>query len=89
METRIKCDASKAELGAALEPRSPIGWHKIAFASRFPNSNEERYCVNETELLGVVWSAKLFIYYLFGKPFTSFTDHRALISIIEKILHSI
>ena len=49
----IKCDASRAGLGAALEQRMPTGWHTVAFASRFPNSNEERYSVNELELLGV------------------------------------
>ena len=35
LETRIKCDASRAGLGAALEHRSPTGWHTVAFASRF------------------------------------------------------
>ena len=67
LETRIKCDASRAGLGAALEQRSPTGWHTVAFASRFLNSNEERYSVNELELLGVVWSVEYFKYYLFGK----------------------
>ena len=46
LETRIKCDASRAGLGAALEQRSPTGWHTFAFASPFLNSNEERYSVN-------------------------------------------
>ena len=46
LETRIKCDASRAGLGAALEQRSPTGWHTVAFASRFLISNEERYSVN-------------------------------------------
>ena len=63
-ETRIKCDASRAGLGAALEQRSPSGWHTVAFASRFLNSNEERYSINELELLGVVWSVEHFKYYL-------------------------
>ena len=80
METRIKCDASRAGLGAALEQRSPTSWHTVAFASRFLNSNEERYSVNELELLGVVWSVEYFKYYLFGKSFTIITDHRALLS---------
>ena len=81
METRIKCDASGAGLGAALEQRSPTGWNTVAFACRFLNPNEERYSVNELELLGVVWSVEYFKYYLFGKSFTIITDHRALPSI--------
>ena len=58
----------------------------MAFTSRFLNSVEERYSINEFELLGVVWSIEYFIYYLYGKPFTFIKDHRALLSIMrEKI----
>ena len=84
LETRIKCDASRAGLGAALEQRSPSGWHTVAFASRLLNSNEERYSINELELLGVVWSVEYFKYYLFGKSLTIITDHRALLSIMKE-----
>ena len=84
METRIKCDASRVGLGAALEQRTSTGWHTVAFASQFLNSNEERYSVIELELLGVVWSVEYFKYYLFGKSFTIITDHRALLSIMKK-----
>ena len=75
METRIKCDASRAGLGAALEQRSPTGLHTAAFAFRFLNPHKERYSVNELEFLGVVWSVEYFKYYLFGKSFTIITDH--------------
>ena len=84
LETRIKCDASRAGLGAALEQRSPTGWHTVAFASRFLNSNKELYSVKELELLGVVWSVEYFKYYLFGKSFIIITDHRALLSIMKE-----
>ena len=84
METQIKCDASRAGIGAALEQCSPTGWHPVAFASRFLNSNEERYGVNELELLGMVWSVECFKYYIFGKPFTIITDNRSLLSILKK-----
>ena len=84
METRIKCDASRAGLGAALEQRSPIGWNTVAFASLILNQNKERYSVNDLELLGVVWSVECIKFYLFGKSFTIFTDHRALLSIMKE-----
>ena len=84
METRIKCDASRAGIEAALEQLSPAGWHTVAFRSRFLNSNEERYSINELELLGVVWSVDYFKYYLFDKSFTIITDHRALLSIMKE-----
>ena len=82
--SQIKCDASRAGLGAALKQRSPTRWHTFAFASRFLNSNEERYSINGLELLGVVWSVDYFEYYLFGKSFTVIADHRALLSIMKE-----
>ena len=80
METRIKCDSSRAGLGAALEQRSPKSWHTVAFASQLLNSNEERYSISELKLLGLVWSVDYFKYYLFGNSFTIITYHRALLS---------
>ena len=83
LETRIKCDASRKGLGCALEQWISNGWHTVAFASRFLNSVENRYSIDELELLGVVWSIEHFKYYLYGKPFTVITDHRALLSIMR------
>ena len=60
IETRIKCDACRKGLGCALEQRTPNGWHAVAFASRFLNSVEDRYSINELELLDVVWSIEHF-----------------------------
>ena len=83
LETRIKCDASRDGIGAALEQRSPTGWHTVVSASRFLNSNDERYSINELGLLGVVLSVECFKYYLFGKSSTIITDHPALLSIMK------
>ena len=67
LETRVKCDASKQGLGAALEQRYCEGWKTVAFLSRSLNSKEERYSINELELFGVIWAIEQFKYYLFGK----------------------
>ena len=83
MESRIKCDTSRAGLGVALEQRSPKSWHTVAFASCFLNSNEDRYSVIELELLGVVWFVEFYKYYLFRKSFTIITDYRAILSIMK------
>ena len=77
-DTRIVCDASNTSLGAALEQHAADGWVAIAYASRFLNSLEEKYSVNELELLGVVWAIEHFKYYPDGKHFTVITDHQAL-----------
>ena len=84
LETRVNCDASPCGLGAALEQLTVDGWKPIAFTSRFLNSCEERYILNELELLGVVWSIEYFKNYLYGKTFTVITDHRALLSIMKE-----
>ena len=84
LETRVKCDASRFVLGAALEQLTVDGWKPIAFASRFLISCEESYSINELGLLGVVWLIEFFKIYLYGKNFTVITDHRALLSIMKE-----
>ena len=84
LETCVKCDASGSGLGAALQRLTVDGWKPNAFASRFLNSCEERYRVNELELLGVVWPIEYFENYLYGNNFTVITDHRALLSIMKE-----
>ena len=43
-------------IGCCPRKKTPDGWKLIAFASRFLIPTEERYSVNELELLGVFWS---------------------------------
>ena len=78
------CNASRAGLYGALEQQSPTDWHTVSCASRFLNSNEERYSVKELELLGVIGSVEYFKNCLFRKSFIVITDHRELISIMKK-----
>ena len=54
------------------------------FAAQLLNSTEERYSVNEKEILGVIWSIGCFKYYLYGKDFTVITDDRALKSTLKE-----
>ena len=58
-------------------------WKTVAFASRFLNSKDEPYNINELEVLGEVWAIEYFKYYLFGKTLTVLTDHRALLSVLK------
>ena len=71
LDVRVKYDASRSGLGAALEQNTPDGCKPIAFMSRFLNSTEECYSVNELDLLGIVCSVDYFKYYLYGKKFSS------------------
>ena len=73
-KTRVRTDASRSGLGAVLEQESNNGWETIAYASRFLNKAEEKYSINELELLGIVWSVEHFKHYLYGQYFTVQTD---------------
>ena len=79
----MKYDASHKSLGASLEQLYPNGWFPIAYASRFPNTAEQKYSTNELELLAVVWSTEHFRYYLYGSEFDLVTDHKALLSALK------
>ena len=83
-KTSVRTDASRSRLGAVLEQESNKGWETIAYASRFLNKAEEKYSINELELLGVVWALEHFKHYLYGHYFTVQTDHRALLSILKE-----
>ena len=82
--TRVKTDASRSGLGAVLEQETCNGWETISYASRFLNKAEEKYSINELELLGVVWALEHFKHYLLGHHFIVQTDHRPLLSILKK-----
>jgi hypothetical protein len=50
----------------------------VAYASRQLNKPEQAYSESEAELLALVWAAKHFTCYIYGKRFTVRTDHAAL-----------
>ena len=83
-EKRLNFDESSSGLGAALKQLTVDGRKPIAFKSRFLNSCEERYSVNELELLGVVWSIEYLNNYLYNKHFTVITDYRTLLCILKE-----
>ena len=82
-KTIITCDASTSRLGATLQQIDPEGNGKIiAYASRFLNTAEQKYAINEMELLSVVWSCEHFKYYIYEKESKSEPDHKALVPIL-------
>ena len=78
----LQVDASTKGLGAALlQENKPI-----AFASKALTDTESRYANIERELLAVVYGCERFHTYLYGRHFTTESDHKPLESIHLKHL---
>ena len=80
-DTPVKCNANHSGLGATLEQKKEDGdWMPIAFASRYLNTQEEKYSTNELELLEGIWAVEKFKHYFLCREFLIATDHEALAS---------
>ena len=81
----LTCDASKFGLGAAcLQDGEPI-----AYASCTMKTYEQNYAQIEKELLAIVFACRKFYHYVYGKPVIVETDHKPLVTIINKPMHAI
>lgn len=79
----VATDASNLGIGAVLYqlPNGPEDESKvnyISFMARALHAHEKNYPAYKKELLGIVYALNKFHYYLWGRPFTLFTDHRPL-----------
>jgi hypothetical protein len=74
----LMTDASKVAVAAILSQVQNGVERSVAYASRQLNKPEQAYSASEAELLAVVWAAKHFRCYLYGKRFKVSTDHAAL-----------
>jgi len=81
----LDTDASDEALGAVLQQEQDGLVKVIAYASRFLQAAERRYCTTRKELLGIIYGLKQFRYYLLGGscPFVFRTDHAALTSLLR------
>ena len=83
-ENYITTDACNTGLGATLWQKEGVVFRPIAFASRFLTDCENKYAVNELELLGALWGLEYFRYYVYGKRVNLLTDHQALQPLLKK-----
>ena len=75
----LHVDWSKVAIGSYLSQIDEEGVeHPIAFASRLLTPTEQRYGSCEGECLALVWATHKFRYYLYGRHFTVYTDHKSL-----------
>ena len=76
--TSITVDASDIAVGGALEQYLGGQWRPVAFFSRKLNKVEARYSAFDRELLAMYLGVRRFRYFVEGRPFTLFMDHKPL-----------
>jgi hypothetical protein len=83
LETHVYTDASEYGIGGWIGQKHTDGIHPVIFWSRKLIPAETNYPTHERELLALVKITEKYRHMLLGKPFTAYTDHRAL-----KFIHS-
>lgn len=79
----LQADSSKDGLGACLLQEG----QPLCYASRSLTDTEKRYAQIEKELLAIVFAAKRFHQYVFGRTVTVQSDHKPLEAIVRKPLN--
>ena len=83
-KTEIYTDGSSVGLSTVLTQEGCI----IQFASRGLTSTEQRYSQTEREALAITRACEYFYIYLFGAPFTLYTDHKPLMAMLHNSQHA-
>ena len=84
VQTVLQCDASSKGLGVILLQNG----QPVAFAGRPLTKTECKYAQIEKELLSIVFTAKRFDQYTYGRTVTVQTNHRLLKIIVRKPLQA-
>ena len=76
----LHVDASRNGLGGVLYQRDDKGKLKVlAYGSKSVGPTERNYSAHKLEFLALKWAVtQKFQHYLYGKPFTVYTDHNPL-----------
>ena len=84
-EATIQCDALQKGLGATLLQKG----QPVAFAFRSLSLTEQHYAQTEKECLAIVFACEHFNRYTHGRESTTIhTDHKPLVTIFNKPIHS-
>ena len=76
----IQCDTSNIAIGAVIGQIINNQFRPVMYGSRYLTSAESRYSATERELLAIVWAAKRFNPYIYGRHVTIVTDHQPLVT---------
>lgn len=75
-------DASSDAVGAVLQQYDGTSWQPLSFFSKKLKAPEKKYSTFDRELLAIYLAIKRFRYFVEGKNFTVFTDHKPLTNAI-------
>ena len=70
----VYCDASRVGLGCVLMQNGRV----VAYASRQLKKHEQNYPTHDLEMAAVIFTLKIWRYYLYGVTCEIFTDHKSL-----------
>lgn len=79
----IATDASEIAVGSVLQQKINDNWEPLAFFSKKLEPAETRYSAFDRELLAIYLSVKHFRYYVEGRSFNIYTDHKPLVFAIN------
>lgn len=74
----IATDASNTGVGAVLQQFTDDAWKPISFFSKKFTNAEAKYSTFDRELLAIYKAIKRFRYFIEGRQFNVFTDHKPL-----------
>ena len=82
-ETTLTVDASDIAMGGVLEQKVNGKFRPISFFSRKLSPAEKKYSAFDRELLGIVRAIEHFRHFVEGRPFTIYTDHKPLTTVLS------
>ena len=83
----ISVDASDYATGAVLQQYVDNNWQPLAFFTKSLSISQRKYSAYDRELLAAYTAVKRFRYYVEGRDFTIFTDHKPLIFAFQQDLN--
>ena len=76
--TSVAVDASNSAVGAVLQQFVNGEWRPLAFFSKKLSPTQQNYSAFDRELLAAYLTIRHFRYFVEGRPFTLYTDHKPL-----------
>lgn len=81
----IVTDASNVAIGAVLQQKVKGLWKPLGFFSKKLQKSETKYSALDRELLAIYLAIKHFRYFVEGREFTVYTDHKPLLTLINSL----